>query len=116
MNKIMKILSLGMLLAVVLLPALAFAGEPPPSVINLPNPLNMENFEDLIDAVVDWLLVITLPIVALIIVFAGAQYMFAGVNPEQQRKAKNIILYALIGYAIILLSKVLLAVVTGIFG
>lgn len=100
----------------VLLPTAAFAVAPDTGVISLPNPLSAGNFEDLIDAIVSWLLVIALPVVVLLIIFGGAQYMFAGVNPEQQRKAKNIILYALIGYAIILLSKVLLGVVTGIFG
>ena len=109
----MKILGIIILLVIVLAPRLAFAVAP--DVISLPNPINAENFEELIDAIVNWLLVIALPVVVLLIIFGGAQYMFAGVNPEQQRKAKNIILYALIGYAIILLSKVLLGVVTGIF-
>ena len=112
----MKTLSFVILLSMVLMPVVVFAQVDEPSVISLANPLSAGSFEDLIDAVVSWLLVIALPVVVLLIIFGGAQYMFAGVNPEQQRKAKNIILYALIGYAIILLSKVLLGVVTGIFG
>lgn len=112
----MNILKFTILLLIILAPLFAFAAVDEPGVISLPNPLSVENFEELINVVINWLLVITLPIIVLLIVYAGFQYMFGGVNPELQRTSGKIVLYAVIGYAIILLSKVLLGVITGLFG
>lgn len=106
-----KLIPTILILSILLLPSLAFAQ----SVISLPNPLAAGTFEDLIDTIINWLLVITAPIVGLLIVYAGFQYIFAGLSPEKQKESVNIIKYALLGYGIILLSKVLIAVVTGLF-
>ena len=84
-------------------------------IVSLPNPLSVDNFEDLIDAVINWLLIISLPIVIMLIVFAGFQYMVAGVSPDQAKQAINMVKYAVIGYAVMLLAKVLVGVVTGVF-
>lgn len=85
------------------------------SVISLPNPLSSETLEQLIDVVINWLLVITLPIVIFLIVYAGAQILISGIAPKQREEAKNVIKYALIGYVIILLAKILVGVVKGLF-
>lgn len=97
-------------------PFFAFGAVPEDAgIISLPNPLSAENFEALLDNVINWLLVVSAPLVALLIVYAGFMYMLGGVSPEQQKKAKNIVMYALLGYSIILLSKVFLGVITGLF-
>ena len=100
------------MLFAVLLPRVAFAV--PPSVTEFPNPLKSTTFGELVDAVIAWLVVISTPIIVLLIVIAGLVFMFSGANPNQQKTARNIILYSLIGYAIILLARVLMAVVTGV--
>lgn len=107
-----KILLLTILLG---LPFFAFA-QASPSVVSLPNPLEAENFEDLIEAVINWLLVVALPIVSLLIVYAAAQIMIAGANPKQREEAINIIKYALLGYGVILSSKVIVAIIQTLFG
>ena len=102
------------------IPLFAFAQ----GVISLPNPLSVGNFEELIDIIIDWLLLITAPLVVLIIVYAGFVYMTGSFSPtlekqnspEAVRQAKKMIMYALLGYAIILLSKVFIGVITGLFG
>ena len=86
-----------------------------PGIISLPNPLNVDNFKDLIDALINWLLIISLPVVILLVAFAGFQYMVSGVSPDAKMQAINMVKYAVIGYAIMLLAKVLVGVVTGIF-
>lgn len=91
------------------------ASSSAPSVISLPNPLSSETLEQLIDVVINWLLVITLPIVVFLIVYAGAQILISGVAPKQREEAKNVIKYALIGYVIILLAKVFVGVIKGLF-
>ena len=105
-----KIIFPILILSIFALPFFAFA-----QVVSLPNPLAVDNFEDLIDAVINWLLIISLPVVILLIVFAGFQYMIAGVSPDAKMQAINMVKYAVIGYAIMLMAKVLVGVVTGIF-
>jgi len=105
-----KFIFIIFILSVLLLPSVALA-----EIISLPNPLSVDNFSDLIDAVINWLLIISLPIVILLIVFAGFQYMVSGVSPDAQKQAISMVKYAVIGYAIMLLAKVLVGVVTGIF-
>jgi hypothetical protein len=82
--------------------------------VEFPNPLNYETFGELVDAVITWLVIISTPIIVLLIVIAGLVFMFSGANPNTQKTARNIIFYSLIGYAIILLAKVLMAVVKGV--
>lgn len=85
-----------------------------PAVTEFPNPLDFDTFSELVDAVITWLVVISTPIIVLLIVIAGLVFMFSGANPNQQKTARNIILYSLLGYAIILLARVLMAVVMGV--
>lgn len=90
--------------------------------ISLPNPLTSATFEELINTLVNWLLLLALPIVVLVIVFAGFTIIVGPLSPtmekqsspEAMRAAKRMIMYALLGYAIIILAKVLTAVVTGV--
>lgn len=84
-------------------------------VLSLVNPLGTKSFEELIEAVLNWLLMITLPIIILLILYAAFQFMIAGVSPEQRKNAVNIVKYAIIGYAIMLLAKVLVGVIIGVF-
>ena len=102
-------------LTLLILPIAVFA-QAPPAVISLPNPLASQTFEELIEAVINWLLVITLPIVTLLIVYAAAQIMIAGANPKQREEAINIIKYALLGYGVILSSKIIVAIIQTLFG
>lgn len=106
-----KYLGITILILVLLIPFLAHAQQ----VVSLPNPLTSDTFEELVDAVINWLLVITSPIVALLVVYAGAQMMFSGGSAEQASGAKKIIMYALIGYAVIISSKILVAVIKELF-
>ncbi len=44
----------------------------------------------------------------IVIVYAGIKYITSGGEPEKTRNAKNAIVYALIGIAVILLSRVII--------
>lgn len=110
-----------LLLVIVLfaLPILSFAhagGTPtPPSIISLPNPLSADTFQALLNSLINWMLALALPVVVALVAYAGFLYMAGGVSPAQQNKATKVIMYALIGYAIVILSKMILGVIYGIF-
>jgi len=86
-----------------------------PQILSLKNPLGSATFEELIAKLIDWILVVSLPIIVLLILYAGFQFMVSGVAPAQKKNAADIVKYALIGYAIMILAKVLVGVVTGFF-
>lgn len=82
--------------------------------ISFPNPLSLNNFQELLDAIINWLVIIATPIVVLMIIIAGFVYLTGGHSPESIRRARNIVIYTLIGYAIILFSKALGAIIGGL--
>ena len=79
--------------------------EPPDGTICICNPLSADSFEDIINNIVDFIYTISLAVVPLMIVWAGVLYVTSGGNPDQITKAKNIIIYTLAGFAVVLLSK-----------
>lgn len=92
-----------------LLPNLAGAVE-------ISNPLKWDNIEDLVYAIIDFIFAVATALVPLMIVIAAFYFVTSAGNPQQITTAKKIILYTVIGYAIILLSKGLILVLKEILG
>jgi len=92
----------------------------PPSVANgqitIENPLQAESLEDLIDGVINFIFWVATALAPLMIVIGGFYFLTAAGNPQQIDTAKKIILYTLVGYGIILLSKGLILVIKEILG
>lgn len=82
------------------------------------NPLgdDVNSFEDIINKIIDFIFNIALVLAPLMIVWAGGLYITSGGNPDQTTKAKNIILYTLTGFAIILLSKGFVVIIKQLLG
>jgi len=78
---------------------------------NLPNPTNVSTIEALLNTIVTYLLQISIPIVAIMVIIGGFQMMFAGGNPEKITTGKKTILYSVIGYVIILLATGVIALI-----
>ncbi|MBN2197796.1 hypothetical protein JW698_01195 [Candidatus Wolfebacteria bacterium] len=73
--------------------------------IELKNPLGQNSIINIINNVLTYLIYISFPILALMILIAGFQIMTAQDNPEKIKKGKTTITYAVIGFIIILISK-----------
>lgn len=58
-----------------------------------------------LNRIVNWLLTILVIVAAIMIVVAGYYFVTAAGNPEQITKARNFILYALIGVVVALLAR-----------
>lgn len=84
--------------------------------ITIPNPLEAETIEELIDNIIDFIFLISLAIAPIMILVAGFLFLTAGGNPQKVSQAKNLILYTVIGLAIILLAKGLIAVLKSVLG
>ncbi len=79
---------------------------PPPKTISydLPNPLGTTSFTDVLNRILQGLTIIAIPVVAIIVVVAGFQLITSGGNPEKRTKAKDMILWAAIGFGVLLMA------------
>lgn len=71
---------------------------------------------DLFNRIMDFILKISIPIAAIIIMVGGIQMATAGGNEEKIKKAQKTITWAIVGFAIILLSKGLVLVIKEFLG
>jgi hypothetical protein len=84
--------------------------------IPLPSLLGNATLKDLIDRVSSFALGLLIAMSVLFIIYAAYLFMFAGENPANVQKAKNIILYTVIGIVVGLMAKVILNVVIEVLG
>ena|GEM_PF-1184594 len=84
--------------------------------IKIPNPLQVGSFEELIVRINRWLLVIAAPILTLMIVIGAFQILTAAGNPENITKGRHTITYAVIGYALLLLSSGIIFIIREVLG
>ncbi len=69
-----------------------------------------------LDRIVDWLFTILLVIAAISIIIAAYYFVTAAGNPETVSKARNFVLYALVGVAVAVASRGLVWLVLEIVG
>lgn len=73
--------------------------------IEITNPLKYNTIEELIKKIVEFLQQLALVVTALVIVLAGFYFVTAAGEPAKVNQGKKMILYALIGLAIILMAQ-----------
>src|SRR3989338_5948445 len=100
----------------ILIPIISFADEgegsfPPepsgtfpsdPNAGKLINPISVDSIQELIKTLLEGVLKIGIPIVALAIIYCGFLFVAARGNSEKITKAKSALLYTLIGAAVLL--------------
>ncbi|MFA5827590.1 MAG: pilin [Candidatus Paceibacterota bacterium] len=93
-----KIKKVFLISFVLILPILTFAAD-----TKIENPLkNTTTINELIKTILEGVIKIGMPIIALAIVYCGFLFVQARGNPEAIKKAKDSLLYTLIGAAILL--------------
>ncbi len=76
------------------------------SDIRFDSPLgNYANFQDILNRVIDGLLILATPVVVIMILWAGYQFIVSGGSPDKITKARQTILWAAVGYGILLLAR-----------
>ena len=89
-------------------------GDPPRQCIC--NPLAAEDFNVIVDKIVDFIFNIAIVLVPLMAIVAGFLFVTAGGNPEQIKRARDIIIWSAVGLVIVLLSKGIGAIINQILG
>lgn len=108
-NKLLLIL----LLQFLFLPTFIYAQDPDPIVTEkIDNPININNVNDFIKVILEGVIKIGIPVVAVAFVYSGFLFVSAMGNPEKLKTAKNAFIYTLIGAAILLGSWALAQLVS----
>jgi hypothetical protein len=76
------------------------------------NPISANTFAELVELVTKWIIDIALVLAPLIIVYGGFTYITAAGEPAKMESGKKIILYAVIGFILVLLAVSLVGVLT----
>ncbi len=79
--------------------------------INIPNPLGVSSFSQLLNRIINFLILIATPLVTLMILYAAFQIMTAAGDPAQFSKGRQTILYVTLGYLLLLVSKGIISVI-----
>jgi len=77
----------------------------PSSGISIQNPLESDTIEGLIVNIIDFVVMISIPILTLVILYAAFLMFTAGGKEEQFKQGRTALLYAAIGFAILLASE-----------
>ena len=88
-----------------------------PGTVELSNPLGKgTTFITIINNVLNYLIYISVPILALMILIGGFQILTARDNPEKIQSGRKTIMYAVIGFTIVLISKGVALILLKIIG
>ena len=82
----------------------------------LDNPLGTNSIIEIISNVLDWLIIYSIPILALMILIGGFQILTARDKPEQITSGRKTIQWAVVGFVIILISKGIALILLNIIG
>ena len=86
------------------------------AIITIENPLQAEELEVIIDNIIDFIFKIAIPLVPLMIIYAGFLFVTAAGNISQIDRAKKIMVWTVVGLAILLLSKGILTIIKQLIG
>ncbi len=103
------------------------ATPPPPSsggsggTVTLPNPLGGGTggscgFTCVADRIINLLFNIAIPLTAIMVLWGGFQMMTSSGDPEKFGKAQKTLLYAAIGFAVVLLARSVVPLIRNILG
>ena len=118
-----KVSKIALLVYVVFLPVISFAqdvdGVPCSQSGKICNPIpDVTSIPGLIEKILKGVIQIGLPIVALAIIYSGFLFVFARGNSEKLTKARETLMYTLIGSVILLgswaIAEMIQATVTGL--
>ena len=102
MKKSLSTLILTSIVSVFFLSAVmpVLALEPAPTIITDP-----EEAVTLLETIIDWFFTILMVVAVIFIIMAAWTFLTAGGNPDAVTKARQMLVYALVGVAVALLAK-----------
>lgn len=96
-------------------PTLTPDPTPGGGAVTLPNPLQINSLQELLNRVLNLLILFATPVYLLIIFLGALTLIVGGADPSKRRLAKNMLLYATIGFLILVMARALLKAVETFF-
>ena len=82
--------------------------------LEFPNPLNAKDLRELIDALLRWIWLLSIPIAVIMILYAGLKMMTAGGDPKRFQSGRKILLRAVVGLAVVFIGEGFIALIKSI--
>lgn len=104
-------------------PSLSVAGTGPgdgtnishgPISLEFPNPLAAETVRELVDAILNWIFWLSIPIAVMVILYSGIRMITAGANVEKFKRSRRVLLWAVVGLAVIFIGEGFIALIESI--
>ena len=86
------------------------------SAVTLSNPLAASSFKELVDKIINFITIIGVSIAPIFILYAGFLFMTSGGEPGKLKTAKSILIYVVVGLAILFLAKGLIVILQNAIG
>ena len=86
------------------------------SSVTIESPLKTQSIEELINMIAGLLQALAIGVGAIMVIIAGIQYMTSAGSEEKAKKAKQTIIYALLGVAIVTSARFIIGLITEILG
>lgn len=86
------------------------------TTISFPNPISCGDVPCVINRIISLLYWIAIPVAVLMILYGGFKILVAGGDPKKFSDGKKVILYAVIGLAIVLVSGGVVSIVKSVLG
>jgi 4-amino-4-deoxy-L-arabinose transferase-like glycosyltransferase len=86
-----------------------------PTSLQLQNPLNATSVEEVLKSAAPKLTLLAAPIVTIVVLYGAFLMITAAGDPEKIKSGKKTLLYAAIGFAVVLLADSIVPVIRDIF-
>lgn len=83
--------------------------------ISLPNPLGTTDATGVVTKIINFIFVLATPIFALMVLWGGFNIMTSAGDPEKFKTGTNTIIYAAVGFIVVLLANSVAPVIQSIF-
>jgi len=82
---------------------------------SLPNPLGVTNLQDIVDKVISALTVLAVPVVLVMVLYGTFKIITSGGEPAKAAEGGKTILYAAVGFGLLLISNGIVSIVQSLF-
>ena len=84
-------------------------------MVEIDNPIKWDNFTDLAAGIIGFIFNLALAIVPIMFIIAGLAFITAAGDPEKIKRAKDMVLWTIIGFMLILMATGIIQVIQEIF-
>lgn len=84
------------------------------ATVEFKNPLQAQDSKELIDAILNWIFWLSIPIAVMVILYAGIKMMTAGGDAKRFQNSRKILLWAVVGLAVIFIGEGFIALIESI--